>query len=264
MNGIRHRRVAYVAGCAAGIVKIVGATALLATTFGQTAAQESDRDRRTVWDGIFTAAQAERGRAVYESTCAACHGANLDGTSEARPLAGERFMQDWSEDTLDNLFGRIQRLMPYDNPGSLGEDTYLDTLAYILQFNAFPAGNRELAAAGIADIRVEGKDGPGPVPSFALVQVVGCLTAVADGDWTLTSSTRAVRARDPAASSPDALGALDAQPLGDRTFALMSAYPDPAPHAGHKMEAKGFLIRNPDGDRINLSSLAMVAERCAP
>ena len=30
------------------------------------------------------------------------------------------------------------------------------------------------------------------------------------------------------------------------------------------MEAKGFLIRNPAGDRINLSSLEMIAERCQP
>lgn len=236
----------------------------LAAAGPQAAAQEATTDRVTVWDGIFTAEQAERGRLVYENRCAACHGPDLDGTSEARPLAGERFMQDWSEDSLDNLYGRIQRLMPYDDPGSLDEGAYLDSLAFILHFNAFPAGERELVADGIADIRVEGKDGPGPVPSFALVQVVGCLAAGADGDWTLTSSTRAVRARDPAASSPDALAALDAQPLGDRTFELMSAYPDPAAHAGHKMEAKGFLIRNPDGDRINLSSLEMVAERCAP
>ena len=225
--------------------------------------QEDADDRVTVWDGIYSPQQAERGRAVYESRCAACHGADLSGTSEARPLAGERFMQDWSEDTLDNLFGRIQRLMPYDDPGSLDEAAYLDTLAYMLQFNAFPAGERDLVAEGIAAIRVEGEDGPGPVPSFALVRVVGCLTAGADGDWTLTGSTRAERARDPAASSPDDLRALDAQPLGDRTFTLMSAYPDPAPHAGHKMEAKGFLIRNPAGDRINLSSLEMIAERCS-
>lgn len=227
-------------------------------------AQEGAEDRVTVWDGIYTAAQAERGRTVYESRCASCHGADLSGTSEARPLAGERFMQDWSEDTLDNLFDRIERLMPYDDPGSLDPAAYLDTLAFILQFNAFPAGERELVADGIADIRVEGEDGPGPVPSFALVRVVGCLTAGADGDWTLTSSTRAERARDPAASSPDELLALDARPLGDRTFTLMSAYPDPAPHAGHKMEARGFLIRNPEGDRINLSALEMIAERCQP
>ena len=119
------------------------------TAAGSAATAQEDADGRvTVWDGIYSPQQAERGRVVYESRCAACHGADLSGTSEARPLAGERFMQDWSEDTLDNLFGRIQRLMPYDDPGSLHEAAYLDTLAYMLQFNAFPAGERDLVAGG--------------------------------------------------------------------------------------------------------------------
>ena len=245
-------------------VTCIGLAAAIAGGAPPAAVQAAQDDRVTVWDGIYTAAQAERGRAVYESRCAACHGADLGGTSEARPLAGGRFMQDWSEDSLENLFSRIQRLMPFDDPGSLDEADYLDSLAYILRFNEFPAGDRELAADGLAGIRVEGKDGPQPVPSFALVQVVGCLTAGPDGDWMLASSTPAARTRDPAASSPEQLGAYAAQPLGDRTFTLMSAYPDPAQHAGHKMEAKGFLIRDPAGDRINLSSLEMIAERCEP
>ena len=228
------------------------------------AARPVQDDRVTVWDGIYTAEQAARGRDVYDNRCAFCHGADLSGSSEARPLAGERFVQDWSEDNLGNLFSRIQRLMPYDDPGSLDAGAYLDSVAYILEFNGFPAGSVALSADAVHDIRIEGEDGPGLVPSFALVQVVGCLTPGPDGDWILTSSTRAARTRDPATSSPDVLGALDAQPLGDRTFALMSAYPDPAPHAGHKMEAKGFLIRDPAGDRINLSSLEMVAEACGP
>lgn len=243
-------------------VALVGA--LLPAAAPRAAAQETPGERVTVWDGVYTAEQAARGRAVYDSFCASCHGADLSGSSEARPLAGERFMQDWSEDHLGNLFTRIQRLMPYDDPGALDADAYLDSLAYILEFNGFPAGSAALRADRVDAIRIEGRDGPGPVPSFALVQVVGCLTAGPEGGWMLTRGTRAVRTREPSASGAEALGALDDQPLGDRTFTLMSAYPDPSPHAGHKMEAKGFLIRDPAGDRINLSSLQPVAERCAP
>ena len=226
---------------------------------GQPAAAEAQDDRVTVWDGVYSAAQAARGKAVYDSHCAACHGSDLSGSSEARPLAGDRFMQDWREDNVNSLFTRIQRLMPFDDPATLSDAAYLDSVAYLLEFNGFPAGSRELRADGLADIRIEGRDGPGPVPSFALVQVVGCLSRGPDGDWMLTRSTAAARTRDPSGSSPDELAGLAPQALGDRTFTLMSAYPDPSAHAGHKMEAKGFLIRNPDGDRINLSSLAMIA-----
>ena len=217
--------------------------ALCGLVAGAQAPAEAQDDRVTVWDGIYTAGQAARGKAVYDSHCAACHGSDLSGSSEARPLAGERFMQDWREDNVNSLFTRIRRLMPFDDPATLSDAAYLDSVAYI---------------------RIEGRDGPGPVPSFALVQVIGCLSRGPDGDWMLTRSTAAARTRDPAGSPPEELEGFAAQALGDRTFTLMSAYPDPAAHAGHRMEAKGFLIRNPDGDRINLSSLAMISPACAP
>ena len=59
---------------------------------------------RTVWDGVYSEAQAERGRTAYARHCASCHAADLSGSLEARPLAGSRFMQDWSEDTVHTLY----------------------------------------------------------------------------------------------------------------------------------------------------------------
>ena len=102
------------------------------------------------------------------------------------------------------------------------------------------------------------------MPSFALVSVVGCLERGDGGDWMLTRAAPAVRTTDPSESSPEALAALAGRPLGTRTFELMAVYPDPAAHVAHRMEAKGFLIRSPDGDRVNVSTLGMVAERCGP
>lgn len=224
-------------------------------------AQAFQQSRTTVWDGVYTDDQAARGEAVYENHCSACHLVDLGGSLEVRPLAGDRFMEDWREDTLDTLFTRIRTLMPFDNPATLSDAAYLDSVAYILQFNGFPAGRLELTADSLADVQIEGRDGPEQVPSFALVKVVGCLTQGADG-WILARSTDAVRTSDPSASNAAELEALEAEPLGPRTFVLMSVYPDPAAHAGHKMEAKGFLIRDPDGDRINVSTLGMVAPVC--
>ena len=259
MNKMMHARSTERGLLARAATTAVVALCGLGAAGAQQAAAEVQDDRVTVWDGVYTAGQAARGKAVYDSHCAACHGSDLSGSSEARPLAGERFMQDWREDNVNSLFTRIRRLMPFDEPATLSDAAYLDSVAYILEFNGFPPGSRELRADGLADIRIEGRDGPGPVPSFALVQVAGCLSRGSDGDWVLTRSTAAARTRDPSGSGPDELQALAGQPLGERTFTLMSAYPDPSEHAGHRMEAKGFLIRNPDGDRINLSSLAMIA-----
>ena len=150
----------------------------------------------------------------------------------------------------------------FSHPGS--DHDFRSRAAYLLQVNGFPAGSRELTATGAADVRIEAEDGPGDVPSFALVSVVGCLERGDGGDWMLTRAAPAVRTADPSESSPEALGALADRPPGTRTFELMAVYPDPAAHAGHRMEAKGFLIRSPDGDRVNVSTLGMVADACDP
>lgn len=99
------------------------------------------------------------------------------------------------------------------------------------------------------------------MPNFAIMQVVGCLTRADDGAWELVRATRPVLADDPSASSAEALAALANWPLGTRTFELM-VYPDPADHDGHVMEVKGSLMRSPDGDRIAVSTLDMVASTC--
>ena len=33
-------------------------------------------------------------------------------------------------------------------------------------------------------------------------------------------------------------------------------------HVGHKMEARGLLLRTPEGNRLNLTSLQMLDARC--
>ena len=52
------------------------------------AAQSTPPATRTIWDGVFTQAQADRGRDQYRQSCASCHKADLLGESAAPPLAG--------------------------------------------------------------------------------------------------------------------------------------------------------------------------------
>ena len=141
-------------------------------------AAEAQENRTTVWDGVYTTEQAERGEAVYKSHCLSCHQADFSGTEEASALSGEPFMESWREDTVGNLYTRTRNLMPFDEPASLSDDAYLDSVAYLLQVNGFPAGPRELTVAEAAGVRIEAEDGPGDVPSFALVSVIGCLERV--------------------------------------------------------------------------------------
>lgn len=100
---------------------------------------------RSVWDGVYTAAQAARGAAKYRQQCVMCHGQDLEGNGEAPPLTG-RFIPDWAGTPLADLFEKIQTTMPLFAPASLSATDTADVLAFILQANNFPAGASELQA----------------------------------------------------------------------------------------------------------------------
>src|SRR5256885_12799912 len=98
----------------------------------------------SVWDGIYTIEQAARGASAYADHCAECHGASLDGTGEAPALAGPEFLSHYDGRTVGNLFDRTRNTMPNNAPGTLSRNDYADILAFILKFNGFPAGDKEL------------------------------------------------------------------------------------------------------------------------
>ena len=112
---------------------------------------------RTTWDGVYTDAQAERGHAAYATSCMKCHGQQLTGTGEAKPLAGPEFLSSWSGLSMGDLFDRVRTTMPLDAPKSLNAETYADILAYMLKFNGFPAGQGELdhRSEVLAGVRIE-------------------------------------------------------------------------------------------------------------
>jgi mono/diheme cytochrome c family protein len=228
--------------------------AVVAGALTAQAQEPAKPDGKTVWDGVYTAAQAARGQVQYESTCRSCH--------REGPRSGEAFMRDWQGTGLEGLFSQIKASMPAAAPGSLSDEAYLDIVAYMLQVNTFPAGASELSAAAIKSIRVEGKNGPEAVPNFTLVQVVGCLAAGPDAGWTLGSASEPIRTKDPAASTDDELKSSQAAALGNRIFQLLNVYPRPDAYKGHKVEAKGFLIRDPNGDRINVTSVQSLVAGC--
>jgi len=94
----------------------------------------------------FTAAQADAGKAAYESACSSCHMPNLAGSSDASPLTGTIFMANWGARTAGQLYSFISTSMPPTKPGSLGEAAYLNIAAYILSYNGGTPGTQALAA----------------------------------------------------------------------------------------------------------------------
>jgi len=104
------------------------------------ARQPSDQ---TVRDGVYNAEQAKRGQTVYDTKCAACH----DGGTMGPELWGDAFLTDWDQKTVGAFFTRIKDTMPEDAPGTLSDNDVLDVVAYVLQANGFPAGEKPMGGA---------------------------------------------------------------------------------------------------------------------
>jgi len=58
----------------------------------------------SVWDGVYSSAQATRGEKAYRENCASCHGVNLEGSGQMPPLSGSDFTTNWNGMTLGDLF----------------------------------------------------------------------------------------------------------------------------------------------------------------
>ena len=241
---------------------LVAAAFCIGASAGTRPIMAQETGEPSVWDGVYSTEQALRGKKLYEATCARCHGEDLSGAN-ARPLAGESFIRDWGGLKLDGVLTRA-RTMPPGASGSLGETAYVDIIAYVLEVNEFPHGEAELTATRAGDVLVYGVDGPDAVPNFAMVQVVGCLSRD-DRTWMVTDGSEPIRTRDPDASTGDVLTLTQAMPLGANTFELMYVFPDPDPYEGHRVEAKGFLIRRADSaDAINVTTVASLDAACRP
>jgi len=221
---------------------------------------------KTVWDGVYAPAQAARGKATFATTCAGCHGAELGGAT-GPDLVGTRFVNKWDFQTANQLFSEIKTRMPRNNPGTLTDDTYLDLVTFIFQANGFPAGTSELttdknALLGIRIQKQAGAAAAAELPTGALAQLVGCLTQAPDSNWVITNASAPVRTDNPDASKGDQRKAVEAVALGNLKFQLVNVFTPLDEHKGHKMEVKGFLIRNDEGDRVNVASIEMIGASC--
>jgi quinoprotein glucose dehydrogenase len=123
----------------------IAGLAVIGTFYPALRAQEAPSGSRSVWDGVYTQEQAERGHSLYNEHCTSCHGDTLAGGEVAPPLAGGDFLANWNGLTVGDLFERIRRSMPQNDPGRLSRQEDADVLTYILSFNKFPAGKTELA-----------------------------------------------------------------------------------------------------------------------
>ena len=114
----------------------------IAAIFGL--AQDTAPPLRSVWDGVYTQEQSQRGEAIYSRECAKCHGTDLAGADEVPALSGGAFLSNWDGLTVGDLSERVRISMPPNKQGRLSKQQIVDILSYVLNVNSFPAGKTEL------------------------------------------------------------------------------------------------------------------------
>ena len=86
--------------------------------------------------GVYSEAQAARGRDTFAGMCQACH--------TPATHTGPTFYASWGGRPLWELFDYLMANMPKSDPGSLSPEEYAQVLAFVLKMNGMPAGPREL------------------------------------------------------------------------------------------------------------------------
>jgi mono/diheme cytochrome c family protein len=150
----------------------------------------------SAWTGVYTSAQAEKGKALFGDNCAKCHGGTLDGNDEIPPLKGAHFMADWETQSVAELIARVHTTMPMDNPGKLNTESSTAVVAYLLQQNGMPAGSVPLTDGTAAQSRIDavkpGGDTAAATPAAAAKPVATATTAATKPMATVTATKTAM------------------------------------------------------------------------
>ncbi|MDR7522999.1 MAG: cytochrome c [Armatimonadota bacterium] len=96
--------------------------------------------------------QVDRGRTVFRSSCAKCHGPEGQG-GEGPTLIGPASVVR-SYRTAQTLFDFVSANMPFDAPGSLKAEDYWDILAFVLDANGLLPPDVVLGPETAPNIRI--------------------------------------------------------------------------------------------------------------
>lgn len=122
---------------------VFGALAIIWVVGLSESVSRAEQDK-SIWDGVFTQEQADRGAAAFKTACSECHGNDLAGDGFAPALAGAEFMGNWNDLSVGDFYERIRISMPPSGPGAVPPAQKADIVAFILSVNKFPTGTVEL------------------------------------------------------------------------------------------------------------------------
>lgn len=82
---------------------------------------------------------ANAGKTVYANKCAKCHGDNGQGVTGPAVIGSNAHLDKYN--TAQGLLSFINTSMPFDAPGSLSSQDYLNVLGFLLVQNNYVSAN---------------------------------------------------------------------------------------------------------------------------
>lgn len=146
-------------------------------------------------------AQADAGVDAYSVNCAACHGANLEGSALGPILSGQAFLGQWGLQSPADFLNYLKANMPPGGNESVSDDDYINIVAHVMRSSGvgdsnpvlsansdYPLASNIPGAASViaqqqqADAAPTGVIRPGTVENFIPISDA-MLSNPAPGDW---------------------------------------------------------------------------------
>ncbi len=99
--------------------------------------------------------QVAEGAAVYDRSCAECHGDALEGLAHFPALVGGRFQDTWGDRRVGDLHTYVAEQMPLSAPGTLSDEAYAAVVAHLLERNGFEPGDEPFDPSDEAVLELE-------------------------------------------------------------------------------------------------------------
>jgi S-disulfanyl-L-cysteine oxidoreductase SoxD len=115
----------------------------------------------------------KEGRVIYMQSCAACHGLRGEGSNDYPPLVGgqDSLKSDKPLPTVGSywpyattVWDYVNRVMPYQTPGTLKPDEVYAVTAYLLAMNGIVSEALELNERTLPTVKMPNRDGFVPDP----------------------------------------------------------------------------------------------------
>ena len=118
------------------------------TSRAQTATPGADTHYQpfpTIWSGVYTTDEADRGKQTAANLCGRCHGPELKGTDTAPGLTGARFFDRWNNLMLLDVIAWIQSAMPGDHGFFVTAKQSREIVGYMLRESGAPSGRAPIS-----------------------------------------------------------------------------------------------------------------------